>query len=93
MGRGLKPDIVTYNTVISGFCYMKRLNRAIEFYENLMTEKHLQPYAITSTILIDAFCKEGRMVEAMLLFNKILDMGSLPNVVTYSCLVDGHLTV
>ena len=53
-----------------------------------MIQGQCKPNAITCTILIDAFCKEGKMDDAMLMIDTMLEKDPEPNVVTYSCLID-----
>ncbi|KAK2967117.1 hypothetical protein RJ640_018232, partial [Escallonia rubra] len=50
---GTKPDIVTWNTMICGYCSLQMLSEALQLYEELQ-HGPTKPNAITYTILIDA---------------------------------------
>ncbi|KNA22302.1 hypothetical protein SOVF_035420 [Spinacia oleracea] len=86
LSHGPDPDIVTYNTMICGYCISGKFDEAIQLYETLPIRRTV----ITYSILINAFCKKGRINEAMLFFRRMLDEGLKPTVVTYNCLVDGY---
>ncbi|KAK2981489.1 hypothetical protein RJ640_012246 [Escallonia rubra] len=50
---GPKPDTVTWNTMICGYCSLQMLSEALQLYEELH-HGPTKPNAITYTILIDA---------------------------------------
>ncbi|KAK2971244.1 hypothetical protein RJ640_014252 [Escallonia rubra] len=50
---GPKPDTVTWNTMICGYCSLQMLSEALQLYEELQ-HGPTKPNAITYTILIDA---------------------------------------
>ena len=57
--RSPEPDVVTYNTVICGYCFLDKLKKAIQLCETL-SDRPFRFTAITFTILIDALCGKGR---------------------------------
>lgn len=56
---------------------------------NTMLENGLHPDAATLTILINSFCKRGRMKKALEIFDLMNRIGSEPTVQTYNCLLKG----
>jgi pentatricopeptide repeat protein len=44
---------------------------------------------LSPTVLIDGFCKEGKLEEPMELLHEMSNKNICPNVVTYSVLIDG----
>ncbi|KAK2997348.1 hypothetical protein RJ639_025951 [Escallonia herrerae] len=50
---GPKPDTVTWNTMICGYCSLQMLSEALQLYEELQHGR-TKPNAITYTILINA---------------------------------------
>ncbi|KAG5145271.1 hypothetical protein JHK84_030814 [Glycine max] len=88
VGLGLKPNIVTFNALINGFCKKKMIKEARKLFDDI-AEQDLVPNAITFNTMIDAFCKAGMMEEGFALCNSMLDEGIFPNVSTYNCLIAG----
>ncbi|KAM2761832.1 hypothetical protein PS2_013622 [Malus domestica] len=52
---GPEPDIVTFNTMSCGYCSQRRLDVALQLFEEIIQGQR-KPNAITCTILTDAFC-------------------------------------
>ncbi|GLJ09661.1 hypothetical protein SUGI_0113630 [Cryptomeria japonica] len=73
----LKPDEVTYNTVIDGLCKAGDLSRAQSLLNRMLD-------AVTYNCLIDAHCKVGEMDKYFL---NMKVAGIAPNVVTYNILI------
>ncbi|XP_059069266.1 pentatricopeptide repeat-containing protein At3g53700, chloroplastic-like [Cryptomeria japonica] len=78
--RNLKPNEVTYTTIIDGLCKAGDLSRAHSLM-NKMFDEGLSPDAVTCNCLIDAHCKLGEMDKAM-------TVGIAPDVVNYNTLID-----
>ena len=36
------------------------------------------------------YCKEGMVAEARAIFDSMIDSGQVPNIITYSALIDGY---
>ncbi|XVF32722.1 hypothetical protein REPUB_Repub17cG0107300 [Reevesia pubescens] len=90
MGRiRCKPIVQTYNCLLKGLCYVGKVEEANEMLMNMKKEstKH-DIYSYTA--VMNGFCKVGRSNEAMELFNLALDMGLIPNVVTFNTLFTGY---
>ncbi|CAH9113484.1 unnamed protein product [Cuscuta epithymum] len=57
-------DIVTYNTVICGYCSMRMLDEAVHLFAELK-KRQTGHNTITLTILIQVFCKGGKLDVAV----------------------------
>ncbi|CAA7029776.1 unnamed protein product [Microthlaspi erraticum] len=60
--RSIAPDIVTYNSLINGFCMQSRLDEAKQMFE--MVSKGCLPDVVTYNTLINGFCKSKRVEMA-----------------------------
>jgi pentatricopeptide repeat protein len=84
------PDLFTYNTLISLYCKRSMHYEALAVQDRMETGG-VSPDIVTFNSLIYGFSREGRMREALRLFQEI--KGATPNHVTYTTLIDGHLRV
>lgn len=82
------PDVVTYSTLIDGYCKASRMQDALEVLDS-MVERGILPDVVTYTTLIAGYCKEGEMEEAMKLHNEMIDKGMVPDPITYLVLSHG----
>jgi len=74
MRNGLMPNIVTYNTLIAGYCGLGSMDKA----DTEMIQKQLIPNVVTFFALINGLRKNGKMLEAKDLFQKMLEKGLFP---------------
>ncbi|XP_021719450.1 pentatricopeptide repeat-containing protein At3g13160, mitochondrial-like [Chenopodium quinoa] len=58
----IKPDVVSYNTVIKAFCEMGSLDSALSLLDE-MEKEGLRPNLITFNILLDAFYRKLRFLD------------------------------
>ncbi|XP_050111937.1 pentatricopeptide repeat-containing protein At1g62910-like [Malus sylvestris] len=104
MEGACKPDVVVYSTIIDSFCKDTLVVDALNLFSE-MTSKGIAPDIITYTSFIHGFCKVENWKEAKRLFNEMVENqiinytsddflemsheGVVPNMVTYSTLIDG----
>ncbi|CAN1145361.1 Pentatricopeptide repeat-containing protein At1g52620 [Linum perenne] len=82
------PDIVTYNSLISGSCRDGKLQEAEELLKEAV-KKGLTPNPITYTSLIHAYSKQGMLIKASDLFIEMVKNGHMPDLIAYGALVHG----
>ncbi|KAK2366966.1 putative pentatricopeptide repeat-containing protein, mitochondrial [Trifolium repens] len=58
-----------------------------------MIAKGICPDIVTFNILVDAFCKEGNVKQAINVLAVMIKEGVKPDVVTYNALMDGYCLV
>ncbi|XP_056169966.1 pentatricopeptide repeat-containing protein At2g17525, mitochondrial [Syzygium oleosum] len=73
----VKPNTVIYNTLLHALCKNGKVGRA----RSLMSEME-EPNDVTFNILISAYCSEENLVQALVLLEKSLGSGFVPDVVT-----------
>ncbi|XP_039172728.1 pentatricopeptide repeat-containing protein At3g22470, mitochondrial-like [Eucalyptus grandis] len=97
MKAAIKPNAVTYTSVIQGVCDSGQLKEAQRLLSH-MVQSRTMPNVRTFTILVDAHCKEGIFEEAeamqqidkaMILLRKMEDSKFVPDIVTYNILIHG----
>uniref|UniRef100_A0A6N2MS04 Uncharacterized protein n=1 Tax=Salix viminalis TaxID=40686 RepID=A0A6N2MS04_SALVM len=96
LDRGIQPDVVTYNSIVHGFCNLGQLNEATRLFKE-MVGKDVMTDTVTFNILVDGLCKEGMVSEARCgkikdaveLFNEMVRRGHEPNVINYNTLING----
>ena len=71
-GKGIQPDLVTYNSLlIQGLCNFGRWREATALL-NEMTQRKIVPDVKTFSILVDTLCKEGMLTEANEVFDAMI---------------------
>jgi pentatricopeptide repeat protein len=86
--HGLCPNVVTYTTLISGYCKDDKLDCAAQMFEH-MKEHGCRLNVQTSKFLIHAQTKQNIFSAAEKPCDLILEEKISPNVVTYSTMIDG----
>lgn len=83
----LKPDIVSYNTVVKALCDMGSPDSAVALMDE-MERNHVKPNVVTFNTLLDAFKKINR-VEAERLWGLMEKKNVMPNVGSYNSRLHG----
>lgn len=92
----IRPDVVTLGILINTLCKSRRVDEALEIFEQKCGKRTddgdvIKADSIHFNTLIDGFCKVGRMKEAEELLVKMkMEENCAPNIVTYNCLIDGY---
>ncbi|KAJ3674103.1 hypothetical protein LUZ60_006095 [Juncus effusus] len=96
-----KPDVQSYNTVISVLCQNDDFKKARFMLEQMeLPGAKCKPDLYTYTILISHYCKHGlqtgckkairrRIWEANRMFRRMVINGFQPDLITYNCLING----
>lgn len=81
-------DIVSWNSMISGYC---RRGENVEAHRllNIMCEEGIEPSLITWNILIGGYSQSGDCDAAMELVDKMRCFGVIPDVFTWTSMVSG----
>jgi len=54
-----------------------------------MVETGCRPNVVTFNTLMNSLCREGRVLEALALVDRMVEEGHQPNAVTYGTIVNG----
>ncbi|KAJ4956507.1 hypothetical protein NE237_013290 [Protea cynaroides] len=98
-------SVVTYNTLIDGYCKMGRVGKMYKADALLkeMISSKIYPNEITFNSLIDGYCKDENTSAAIKLFkemkrqacdalsikNEMMGLNLKPSIVTYNALING----
>nr|XP_051196633.1 protein Rf1, mitochondrial-like [Lolium perenne] len=82
--RSEKPDIVTFNSLIDGYCLVSKMQKASRFQS--MTAK---PDTLTYGMVLDGLFKAGRIVGAKKMFREMIKSGVRFSIGTYNIILGG----
>lgn len=84
-----KPDAQTYTVLFFGWCKIRNPDKAMEIM-SVMIERGHTPDSFTCNTVLDAFCKDDQVGEALKLFEFMKTKGctrSAPTAKTYSIMI------
>lgn len=82
-------DDFVCSAIVSGFCKIGKPRLGLEFYEKMIQIHEFRPSLVTYTAVVDALCREGRLVEACELVGKMEEEGVVIDAVVYGSLICG----
>jgi len=87
---GCKPDVITMNTVIHGFCKSGRAQEARRIFDDMLSGKFCAPDVVTFTTLISGYLDAGDHAEALDVLHTLMPRRRCsPTVITYNCVIKG----
>lgn len=81
-----QPDVITYSTLIKGFCDQGRVERALQFF-HLMEEKNVQADVVVFNTLLEGCAKQKNVQLTERIFVTMLERGVAPSSFTLTILV------
>ncbi|KAL5726876.1 hypothetical protein ACHQM5_000124 [Ranunculus cassubicifolius] len=86
--KGLSPDVRNCNRILTVLRDRDLGRKAREIY-TVMSTSGIQATVVTYNILLDSFCKEGEVQEALDLREEMINRGASPTLVTCNTFVNG----
>ena len=86
--KNLKPNVVTCNALLYGFCIEGSMLEAIEIHVEMVQNNF--PYVITYNGLVHGFYMAGQTQEVTNLLDEIIGKGVEPYHITYTTSIWGH---
>jgi len=83
----LEPNIVTYSTILKGYCQENRLDKAFELLQEMKGSTKYRPDEITYNTLIDGCARYGLYERGVQLLSEMQEAGVQPSNFTLSVLV------
>lgn len=81
-----KPDLITYSTMIKGYCHQKNIERALMILDE-MEKVGIKPDEVVYNSLLDGCCKADDIQIGLMVYQNMLRLGIKPSNVTYSILI------
>merc|ERR1719436_1630160 len=88
----VEPDIITYSTIIKGYCVEGDVDRAFSVLEDMKGDEKFAPDEIMYNSILDGCAKQHRVDEALRVLDEMKATGIGPSNYTLSILVKllGH---
>ncbi|MED6139561.1 hypothetical protein PIB30_084973 [Stylosanthes scabra] len=87
--HGVKLNVVTYNSLMDGYCLLNELNKAIHVFNKMTQSGVVVPNVQSYNIMINGFFKSKLVDEALNIFEEMRHKNLVPNTLTYNTLIDG----
>jgi len=82
-----EPDIITYSTLVKGYCQSGDVDRAFQVLEEMKHDNKFAPDEIMYNSLLDGCAKQHRVDDALRLLEEMKASGTAPSNYTLSILV------
>ena len=88
----VEPDIITYSTIVKGYCLEGDVDRAFQVLGDMKSDGKFQPDEIMYNSILDGCAKQHRTEEALKVLEEMKGSGVGPSNYTLSILVKllGH---
>jgi pentatricopeptide repeat protein len=84
---GVKPDIISYSTVVKGHCLQGEIDKALLVLKEMSADRTTKPDEITYNSFLDGCAKQHRIDEALAALEEMQAAGVNPSNFTLSILV------
>nr|XP_007131879.1 hypothetical protein PHAVU_011G049000g [Phaseolus vulgaris]ESW03873.1 hypothetical protein PHAVU_011G049000g [Phaseolus vulgaris] len=92
LSRGISPKVSTLNSLITGVCRSRGVDEGMEELWHEM-RSNCKPNAYSYSVLMTAFCDEGRMGYAEKLWEEMRNEKIEPDVVSYNTIIGGFCKI
>jgi len=83
----IEPNLVTYSTILKGYCQENRLDQAFALLETMKKSASLKPDELVYNTLLDGCARQKLYSRGMAVFKEMQDVGVRPSNFTLSVLV------
>ncbi|GER44931.1 pentatricopeptide repeat-containing protein [Striga asiatica] len=87
--RGFVPDVITYGTLIEGYCKASGVQSAVEIYNDMIVKADKNPNLVILNSILDGFSKEKSMDCSVFLVDEMKRL-NIYDVVTFNTLLSGY---
>ncbi|CAH8271804.1 unnamed protein product [Arabidopsis lyrata] len=90
---GVKPDAVTFNTLARAYSRIGSTCTAEDMIIPRMLHNKVKPNVRTCGTIVNGYCEEGKMEEALRFFYRMKELGVHPNLFVFNSLIKGFLNI
>ncbi|KAG7609963.1 Protein kinase-like domain superfamily [Arabidopsis suecica] len=90
---GVKPDVVTFNTLAKAYARIGSTCTAEDMIIPRMLHNKVKPNVRTCGTIVNGYCEEGKMEEALRFFYRMKELGVHPNLFVFNSLIKGFLNI
>ncbi|XP_019084752.1 PREDICTED: pentatricopeptide repeat-containing protein At5g21222 [Camelina sativa] len=90
---GVKPDVVTFNTLARAYARVGSTYTAEDMIIPRMLHNKVKPNVRTCGTIVNGYCEEGKMEEALRFFYRMKELGVHPNLFVFNSLIKGFLDI
>mmetsp|Transcript_36282 Transcript_36282/g.97463 ORF Transcript_36282/g.97463 Transcript_36282/m.97463 type:complete len:712 (-) Transcript_36282:302-2437(-) len=84
-GSNVEPDLITFSTLLKGYCHIGELDKALQLAEN-MKSSGLRCDELVYNTLMDGCVKANDITAGVGLFEEMIHSGMRPSAITHSIL-------
>ena len=85
--NGSKPDLITYSTLINGYCLQGEMEKAKEVFDKMP----FLPNIVSYHTLVEGYIKTGQIDVALKLLKDMICDGVVPDYITRNILKKIHV--
>merc|ERR1719277_1494381 len=74
----IEPNVITFSTIVKGYCQENMLDKAFELFEDMKKGKNFKPDEITYNTLLDGCARHGLYDRGMALLEDMQKSGVPP---------------
>ncbi|XP_018724732.2 pentatricopeptide repeat-containing protein At5g59600 [Eucalyptus grandis] len=89
-GKMLTRDVVSWTSMICGYCHAGKMEEAVQLFEQMRREG-LKPNDFTWNAMIAGYARTGDRNGTMALLNGMKNEGLIPDLVTWNALISGFV--
>ena len=82
----LQPDLISYSTMIKGFCKAGNIERALVLLEHMKTVD-IKPDEVLFNSLLDGCCRANLIDVGLMVYKNMVNLKIKPSNVTFSILI------
>jgi pentatricopeptide repeat protein len=85
--QGIEPNVITFSSVIKGYCSENRVDKAFELLEEMKKTSTVVPDEVTYNTLLDGCARYGQFERGLAVLEEMKSVGVPPSNFTLSVLV------
>lgn len=82
-----QPDLITYSTVIKGYCKMKNIEKVLDIYNFLQSKEEFEIDEVMFNTILDGLLKSEKYHEALKIYEHMKNKKTSRSNATYSILI------